>query len=162
MRKMLFILLIFLSGCSTIDPSLQLDKNTKVEIMDVTTNWYVSTAVASDNSQFRQIVRRIMENTKNELSKRSIESFTDYTPDAAKVKYDIRTINSSYRVIGSAYGVIGRDKYEVKYKVTLESPDGKKLWEDTDEKDDSDLDDVLEKIASRVARNVSKYFKQNN
>ncbi len=151
-------------GCAAVDSNLLLNKTTKIEIVDVTTHYRVSTGIAArgDKESVLLIRKRIMGNTQEELAKRSIEAFTGYTEGAAKLKYDIRTLNSGYRVIGSGYSVIGRDKYEVKYKVTFESPDGKKLWEDTDEQDDSDLDDVLSKIASRVAKKVSRYFKDNN
>ena len=140
-----------------------LNKTTKIEIQDVTTNYRVSTGIAAkgDKETVLMIRKRIMENTKEELAKRSIDAFTEYTEGAARLKYDIRTLDSGYRLIGTGYAVIGKDKYEVKYKVTLESPEGKKLWDDTDEQDDSDLDDVLSKIASRVAKKVSRYYKDN-
>jgi hypothetical protein len=102
-----------------------------------------------------------MELTKEELAKRSIEALLQPTPGAAKLKYDIRTVSSGYRIIGSGYGIIGIDKFEVKYRVSLETPDGKVIFADQDEKDDNDLDHVFEDIASRVAKNVTKSFKND-
>lgn len=164
LQQLLSVFVLLISGCATVDPSLLLNRNTKIEIVDSTTYYKVSTGIAAkgDKEAVLIIRKRIMENTKEELAKRNIDAFTEYTEGAAKLKYDIRTLSSGYTVIGTGYGLIGKDKYEIKYKVTLESPDGKKLWDDSDEQDDSDLDDVLSKIASRVAKKVSRYFKDNN
>jgi hypothetical protein len=51
-------------------------------------------------------------------------------------------------------------KYEVKYRVIFETSYGKVIFDDKDEKDDSDIDQVFESIASRVAKNVSNSFKE--
>lgn len=162
LRLQLLLLVVMFSGCATVDPKLIMAKNTKVVIRDVTTNWHVSRAVANGDTEVRHIIKRIMINTKEELAKRGIEAFTTPITDSAVIKYDIRTINSGHRVIGTGFTVIGKDTYEVKYRVSLESPDGKELWVDKDEQDDSDLDDVFEKIARRVAKKVSRYFAESN
>jgi hypothetical protein len=149
----------FLTGCVGINQSLLLDKGTIVEISDVSTTSFVSTALANDREGVNMLKKRIMELTKEELAKRSIEAVLLPTTGSAKLKYDIRTISSSYRVIGSGYGVIGKNKFEVKFRASLENPDGKVIFVDQDEKDDSDIDDVFEAVANRTAKNVAKSFK---
>jgi len=144
-----------LSGCVSVDSSLLLDKGTKIEIVDVSTSSFVSTALANDRESVEMIKRRIMELTKEELEKRSIEAFLHPTYEAAKLKYDFRTISAGYRIIGSDFGVIGNSRFEVKYRASLETPEGKKIFSDSDEKDDSDIDEVYEKIAKRVAKIVA-------
>jgi len=150
-----------LTGCVGINQNLLLDRGTKVEISDVSSTSFVSNALANSREGVDMLKKRIMELTKEELAKRSIEALLQPTPGAAKLKYDIRTVSSGYRIIGSGYGIIGIDKFEVKYRVSLETPDGKVIFADQDEKDDNDLDHVFEDIASRVAKNVTKSFKND-
>lgn len=105
MKNMLLFVLVasVLSGCVTINQNLLLDKGTKLEIIDISTTSFVSTALASSPEQVDIIKKRIMELTREELAKRSIEAMLEPTPGAAKLKYDIRTVSSGYQIIGSGY-----------------------------------------------------------
>ena len=136
---------VMLSGCVSIDQTLLLNKGNKVEIMNVSKDSIISSEVANDRES---IVKRIIEYTKEELSKRSIEVVTENTVGAAKLKYDIRNVSKGFI------------KFEVKYRVTFETPDGKKIFVDNEDKDDSDIDVIFERIASRTAKFVSKSFKE--
>ena len=136
--------LVVFSGCVSIDQSLLLNKGTKIEIIDVSNNPIISGGVSNDHGA---ISKRIIEYTKEELTKRSIESITENTTGAAKLKYDIRNVSKGFI------------KYEVKYRVTFETPDGKKIFTDIEDKDDSDIEVIFERIASRTAKFVSSSFK---
>jgi len=149
------------NGCVAINQNLLLDKGTKVEIVDATENALFSSGAANSQQTIEVMTKRIIGLTREELASRNIEAFTTPTPGAAKLKYDIRTVNAGQKIIGTMYGVHTRDKFEVKYRVIFETPDGKRIFIDTDEKDDSDIDNVFEDIASRVAKNVANSFKND-
>ncbi|MBC7949081.1 MAG: hypothetical protein H7Y42_14440 [Chitinophagaceae bacterium] len=136
--------MVMFSGCASIDQSLLLNKGTKVEIIDVSKNPIISGDVSNDHGA---ISKRIIEYTKEELTKRSIETITENTAGAAKLKYDIRNVSKGFI------------KYEVKYRVTFETSDGKKIFTDIEDKDDSDIEVIFERIASRTAKFVSSSFK---
>lgn len=149
-----------LTGCTSINSNFLLDKGTKVEIINATEGAIYSAGVAKNEETVELMIKRIIGLTRDELATRNIEAFTTPTPGAAKLKYDIRTMNAGYTVIGSAYGVLGRDKYEVKYRVTFENPEGNIIFVDSEEKDDSDIDHIFDRIASRTARFVASSFKE--
>jgi uncharacterized membrane protein len=140
----LLLLVTLISGCVSIDQNMVLSKGTKVQILDVSKDSIFSSDVTNDRES---IGKRIIEYTKDELEKRSIEVITENTIGAAKLKYDIRTVSKGFF------------KFEVKYRVTFETPDGKIIFVDNEEKDDGDIDHIFERMASRTAKFVSKSFK---
>lgn len=140
----LLLLVTLISGCASIDQSLLVDKGTKVEIMDVSKDPIISSEVTND---YGSISRRIIRYTKDELTKRNIEAFTENTVGAAKLKYDIKNFDKGFF------------KYAVKYRVTFETPDGKIIFIDNEDKDDGDIDVIFQRMASRTAKFVSKSFK---
>jgi len=146
MNKFFLLLLsvIFFTGCASIDKNLLLDKGTKVEIIDVSKDPIISSDVTND---YGSLSRRIMGYTKDELGKLNIEASTYKIYGAAKLKYDIKNFSK------------GIFKYTVKYKVTLETTDGKIIFIDNEDKDDSDIDVIFERMANRTAKFVSKSFK---
>ena len=135
--------LLLSAGCVSVNRELLLNKGTKVEILDVSSDPIISGEITNDRGS---IAKRIIGYTKDELIKRSIETITENTSGAAKLKYDIRTMSK------------GIFKYEIKYRVTFEAPDGKNIFVDNEDKDDKDIDVIFERIASRTAKLVSKSF----
>lgn len=144
-----------LSGCVSINEKHLLARGTKIEIMDVSTSSFISTALANSRAEVDMIKNRIMTLTKEQLEELSIEAVLYSDSEAAKLKYDFRTISSGYRVIGTGFSTVGNNRFEVKYRVTLETPDGNKIFNYSDEQDDSDMDDVYEKVAKKVAKIVA-------
>ena len=134
---------IMFSACASIDQSLLLKKQTTVEVRDVSKEIVISGSIKENT----EIAKRIIEGTIDELSRRSIEVVAENTPGAAKVKYNIRNVSKGFF------------RYTVKYEVTLETPDGKIIFTDSDEMDESDIDEVYGMIARKTASLVSKSFK---
>jgi len=160
-RYLVVLSVVMLCGCVSINQNLLLNKGTKVEIIDATENALFSSGAINSQQTIEIMTKRIIGLTRDELASRNIEAYTTPTPGAAKLKFDIRTVNSGQRIIGSIYGIHTFDKYEIKYRTIFENPEGKRIFIDTDEKDDSDIDHVFEDIASRAARNVARSFKND-
>jgi hypothetical protein len=57
------------------------------------------------------------------------------------------------------FGVNSGDKFEVNYRVIFENQKGERIFAETVKKDDSDIDELFEDIASRTARHVANSFK---
>jgi hypothetical protein len=95
MNKIYLVLIsvVMISGCTSINQGLLLNKGTKVEIMDVSKDPIISGDISSNSGA---IAKRIIEYTKDELSKRSIETITENTVDAAKLKYEVRNVSKGF------------------------------------------------------------------
>jgi len=165
-RRMFFIVSIAvpgLTGCwalnPTIHPSRLLDAGTKIEIIDASKDVLFNSAAASDQKTIDTMIKRIIELTRDELVSMDINAYTTPTPGAAKLKYEIRTVNTMRIITGSIFGVNGGDKFEIKYRVIFENQNGERIFVDTAKKDDSDIDELFEDIASRTARQVANSFK---
>jgi len=164
--RLLFIVSIAatgLSGCWAINPIIHpnrlLDTGTKIEIIDASKDVLFNSAAASDQKTIDTMVKRIIELTRDELASMDIAAYTTPTPGAAKLKYEIRTVNTVRIITGSMFGVNSGDKFEVNYRVIFENQKGERIFAETVKKDDSDIDELFEDIASRTARHVANSFK---
>ncbi|HLO26845.1 MAG TPA: hypothetical protein VK187_12085 [Geobacteraceae bacterium] len=169
-RNMLFIVSIaaFVLSCSwttnlnpIIHPNRLIDTGTKVEIVNVSKDILFNSTAASDQDTIDTMIRRITELTCDELASMDIEAYTIPTPGAAKLKYEIKTVNTELILTDSIFGINSDDKFEVSYRVIFENPKGEIIFVDTTKKDDSDIDDLFENIASRTARNVANCYKRD-
>jgi len=167
-KSMLLIVLIAvpaLSGCWTLNPLIHptrlLDAGTRVEIINVTKDVLFNSVVASDQKTIETMIQRIMELTRDELAALDINASTGPTPGAAKLNYEIRTVNTVRMITGSLFGVTSGDKFEVRYRVIFENSEGKRIFIDTEKEEGSDIDELFENIARRTARNVANSFKDN-
>lgn len=158
MKHGLIFLLLFIVilGCATVDPSLQLSKGTEVAIIDATEDVLYSSSVARDDNAVKGITRRIIKNTKDKLSEYNIGAYLQDSEGLAKIKYDIKTMSNKLRIVGLHV----RTNIEIKYRVTFESPDGRKLFVYDDEESDNDIDDLCEHIAKKIGKRVKRYIKQ--
>ena len=152
-----------LTGCwalnPTIHPNRLLDTGTKIEIIDASKDVLFNSAAVSDQKTIDTMIKRIIELTRDELATMDIDTYTTPTPGAAKLRYEIRTVNTVRIITGSMFGVNSGDRFEVNYRVVFENQKGERIFVDTAKKDDSDIDDLFEDIASRTARNVANSFK---
>jgi len=165
-KSMLLIVLIAasaLSGCWTLNPIIHptrlLDAGTKVEIIDVTKDVLFNSVVASDQKTIDTMIKRIIELTRDELAEMEIDASTEPTPGTAKLKYELRTVNTGRMTTGSMFGVNSGDKFEVRYRVIFENSEGNRIFIDTEKEECSDIDELFENIARRTARNVANSFK---
>jgi hypothetical protein len=152
-----------LSGCWSLNPIIHptrlLDAGTKVEIIDVTKDVLFNSAVASDQKTIDTMIKRIIVLTCDELAALDIDAYTEPTLGAAKLKFEIRTVNTAHIITGSLFGVNSGDKFEIRYRAIFENSEGKRIFIDTDKEDGNDIDELFETIARRTARNVANSFK---
>jgi hypothetical protein len=167
-KRMLLIVSIaasVLSGCWSINPIIHptrlLDAGTTVEIIDVTKDVLFNSVVTSDQKTIDTMIKRIIELTRDELVTMDIDAYTEPTLGAAKLIYEIRTVNTVRMGTCSIFGVNSGDKFEVRYRVIFENSEGKRIFIDTEKEDSCDIDELFENIARRTARNVAHSFKDN-
>ena len=134
------------AGCVTIDRNSLLVKGTPVVLEDATTDPILSASVGLDRAA---IVRRLFESTRKELAEHGIRTVPEKTAGSAALRYDIRTVSQ-----------IKLTKVQLRYTVKLVTTDGRTVFDDSDEKEDDDIDQVCDKIASRVARSISRSFER--
>jgi len=149
---------VMFSGCASIDQSLLLNKDTKVEIINATEDVFFRPGPANSQQTIEIMVKRIMGLTRDELAARHIDAYTTPTPGAAKLIFEIKTVSTGQSFTDPVFGIYDSDKFEIKYRVIFENPRGKRIYINTDEKNDGDIDVVFEKIASSEAENVARYF----
>jgi hypothetical protein len=148
---MVILAALFFSGCAaSVAPSLQMSRDTRIYIFDVAGDDLFSSNVVN-----KAISRRIIGDTSERLEKELIMVTNDLTGDAANLKFVIRTISG---VQSDGFGLPGRNKIEIKYRVTLEAINGKKLFVYDDKQSDSNIDDVCDKIADKVTGMVVRYY----
>ena len=152
------LFVVMFSGCASIDQSLLLNKGTKVEIINATEDVLFRPGPASSQQTIEIMVKRIMGLTRDELAARNIDAYMTPTPGAAKLIYEIKTVSEGQSFTSSIFGIYGRNKFEIKYRIIIENPEGKRIFTDTDEQNDGDIDLVFEKIAKSAANNVARYF----
>jgi hypothetical protein len=151
MSFMVILAVFLLSGCATsVAPSLQMSRETKIYIFDVSGDDLFSSRVVN-----KSISRRIIGNTAERLEKDHIMVTNDLTGDAANLIFDIRTISG---IQSDGFGLPGRNKIEIKYRVTLEAINGKKLFVHDDKQSDSNIDDVCEEIGNKISGMVLRYY----
>jgi hypothetical protein len=153
MKMFLMVILaaFLLSGCATsVAPSFQMSRDTKIYIFDVPGDDLFGSSVVN-----KAISRRIIGNTAERLEKDHIMVTNDLTGDAANLKFDIRTISG---IQSDGFGLPGRDKIEIKYRVTLEAINGKKLFVHDDKQSGSNLDDVCDEIGNKITSMVLRYY----
>jgi hypothetical protein len=141
-RYLLVLAAILASGCVSMEKGVFLNKGTQVRIVDVSKDTIFSGFSQAD---YKPLASRLIANTKTELESRRVQTTAEGTSGAAILKYDIRTVSGPLRL-------------SLTYKITLETPDGKIVFTDDDEKHDTDIDNLLDSIASRAARAVSRAF----
>jgi hypothetical protein len=152
--KMSFMVIpaaFLLSGCAaSVAPSIQMSRDTKIYIFDVSGDNLFGSSVVN-----KAISRRIVSDTAERLEKDHIMVTNDLAGDAANLKFDIRTISG---IQSAGFGLPGRNNIEIKYRVTLEGRNGKKLFGYEDKQSDSNIDDVCDKIADKVTGTVLRYY----
>jgi hypothetical protein len=153
MKKSFMVILaaFLLSGCAaSVAPSFQMSRETKIYIFDVSGDDLIGSSVVH-----KAIGKRIVGNTAERLEKDHIMVTTDLAGDAANLKYDIRALSG---IQPAGFGLPGRDKIEIKYRVTLKDISGKKLFVFDDTQSDDIIDDVCDKIAGKVSGMVLRYY----
>ena len=152
-----------LSGCWSLNPVIHpnrlLDAGTKIEIIDASKDVLFNSVSAGDRKTTDAMIKRILELTREELDSMGLDAYTAPTSGAAKLKYEIRAVNSVHVITGSFFGKSSSDEFEVYYQVVFENQKGETIFVDTAKKSDSDLDGLCEDIAARTARNVANTFK---
>jgi hypothetical protein len=144
-------------GCATVDPKLQLERKTELAIINDTGDSLYSTGGFSENAG-KGIAKAIMLSMEEKFGENGImASIKEGVTGAgvAKVKLFVKSTSSGYRVV---YG-FGKSKFEIKYRLVLETPESKQLLVYTDEQDDSDMDDVINKVAKKSVKKVMQYYK---
>jgi hypothetical protein len=145
------ILAAFLfSGCTSVAPSLQMSRDTKIYLFEVSGDNLFSSSVVN-----KAISRRIIANTAEGLEKDRIMVTNDLSGDAANLKFDIRTISG---IQSAGFGLPGGNRIEIQYRVTLENIHGRKLFIYDDKQSDSNIDDVCDKVADKVTDMVLRYY----
>ncbi len=144
------VLLMTVVGCVNINEELLLNAGTKVLIVDETKDATINLGYFKGSIDTNLVRQNILNYTKDELAKRSIEVLLSPAPGAAKLVYKLTYVN------------IIKKEFEVGYSATFETADGKFLFNDRDEKNNDELDGALKQIAKRVARNVANSFKTDD
>jgi len=145
---LLAVIAVVMQGCVTINPDHLLPMGTKVEIQDVSNEAGFDSGFLK-NFDMNMIRKKLVLFIGEELTQRAIETVpADAGAAAAKLKLNILSLSSK------------KGKYEIAYKVTLEAVDGSLLFTDSDEKEDDDIEGIIHKIATRVARYTDRSFKK--
>lgn len=159
LRNVILSIISFtLFGCATIDPRNQLDKNTEIAIINETGDSLFTTGGFGENAG-KGIAKAIMISMVDKFHENGIAASikeNEIGAGVAKVRFYVKSTSSGFRVI-SGYGI---SKIEIKYRLVLESPESKQLFVYTDEQDDSDMDDVIDKVAKKSVKKVLQYFRK--
>ena len=161
-RSLAIACMLVITGCATVDPDALLARNAGLEIEVVSSNWSIVKAAAKGDPAVNLVFTKLGSTTRDKLARYGITAYLSPHPDAARIRYDIVSISFKYRNIGAGLALIGKNNFSVRYRVTLESPDGKVLWGAGDEENDSRLDDIFDAISCKVARDVSRYFAETD
>jgi len=140
LRVLLVLAALSSSGCVSLEKGVFLTKGTPVQVVDASKSPIFSGFVATE---FKPVIQRLIENTRAQLRERNIQTVAEPTPGAAILKYDIRTLSQRYKVM-------------ITYRATLETPDGKIVFDEGDDKKEASLDELLSDLATRMARAVSR------
>jgi len=142
---------LLFSGCAAgVAPSLQMSRDTKIYLFDLSGDDLIGSSVVA-----RAVSRRIVTNTAERLENDLIMVTNDLTGDAANLKYDIRTISG---IPSAGFGSPERNRIEIRYRVTLEDVKGKKLFAYEDKQAGGDIDGVCDRIADKVSGMVLRYY----
>jgi len=148
---MLIPVLLLLSGCAaSVAPSLQMSRDTKIFIFDVPGNDLFGSSVVN-----KAISKRIIGNITDRLEKNHIPVTNDLSGNAANLKFDVRTTSG---LQAAGFGLSGRNRIEIQYRVTLEGTNGRKLFVYDDKQSDTTVDDVCDRIVDKVTDMVLRYY----
>ena len=143
-RFLTLFLVLAVSGCVSLEKGVFLSKGTPVQVIDVSKDPIVSGFAVTE---YKPTALRLIEYTRKQLLDRNIKTVAEPTSGAAILKYDIRTVSRTYHFL-------------LIYTATLETPDGKVVFSDENDKHESKIDELLDDIATRTARGVAKAFRQ--
>ena len=140
-------MILSLGGCVSVNTNYLLPTGTTIGVIDVSseiksTDNYVKVTI--DSEKMRQ---RLMTLIIEGLQKNNIAVAAISTPGSAKLKYKIRYVD------------VKKKGYEIGFNATLETPYGKILFSDDDEKDGDEIENILEDIAKRVVNVSAGCFK---
>lgn len=147
-------LVVLLNACVSINRNNLLEKEVPVEFNDISSN-IVVTSHLDKPGYVAGLRKKVIESTKLRLKDMGIQ-VAEQTQNAAKLTYDIKSVTTTSK---NEYDYKG--SYEIKYVVTFETSDGKLIFNDSDEKEDSNMDDVVKSISKRVARSIYNSYRDN-
>jgi hypothetical protein len=149
-KRLVGIALVLLSGCGPVNRSLLLDKGATIAVEVNHRDTWVAYGLSLES-----VSRELRITTVEVLKERGINAVYGLESGLPRLEYDLAAIKA---VLVDPISVSG-DTFKLIYGIRLTTPDGKVIFAVKDEKDDHNLNGVINSIADRTAKLVAQSYK---
>ena len=158
----LFLLIIIVSACSSIDPARQLEKGTPLAI-SVTTDDVLVTGDISQQTA-RNFGRNVLKQLMRGLEDRGITYITYESAETLKernatLKIDLTSVQAESKFDSGPFGTSTKNIFRVSYTATLTSVDGTRLFRFDGREKGKVLDELPLVVGRYVAKRVANYYR---